>query len=69
MAHTWPVRVPDARSEQPNVVAAVGYFTYHMDSVLGLSEIDFEWLIADASVIYVGTWSLSRGLIILCAIV
>lgn len=51
------LRVPDVRSEQPNVGAVVGYFTYHMDSVLGLSEIDFEWLIADPSVIYVGTWT------------
>ena len=51
------LRVPDVRSEQPNVGAVVGYFTYHMDDVLGLSEIDFEWLIADPSVIYVGTWT------------
>lgn len=51
------LRVPDARSEQPNVGAVVGYFTYNMDDVLGLSEIDFEWLIADPSVIYVGTWT------------
>lgn len=51
------LRVPDVRSKQPNVGAVVGYFTYHMDSVLGLSEIDFEWLIADPSVIYVGTWT------------
>ncbi len=34
------LRVPDVRSEQPNVGAVVGYFTYHMDSVFGLSEID-----------------------------
>jgi hypothetical protein len=51
------LRVPDVRSEQPNTGAVVGYFTYHMDDVQGLSEIDFEWLIADPSVIYVGTWS------------
>lgn len=51
------LRVPDPRSEQPNVGAVVGYFTYHMDSVFGLSEIDFEWLIADPTVIYVGTWT------------
>jgi beta-glucanase (GH16 family) len=55
------LRVPDARREQPNVGAVVGYFTYHMDDVLGLSEIDFEWLIADPSVIYVGTWTGPRG--------
>jgi beta-glucanase (GH16 family) len=51
------LRVPNARNEQPNVGAVVGYFTYHMDSVFGLSEVDFEWLIADPSVIYVGTWT------------
>ena len=55
------LRVPDARSEQPNVGAVVGYFTYHMDSIMGLSEIDFEWLIADPSIIYVGTWTGPRG--------
>ena len=55
------LRVPDARSEQPNIGAVVGYFTYHMDSIFGLSEIDFEWLIADPSVIYVGTWTGPRG--------
>ncbi len=55
------LKVPDARSEQPNVGAVVGYFTYHMDSIQGLSEIDFEWLIADPSVIYVGTWTGPRG--------
>lgn len=55
------LRVPDVRSEQPNVGAVVGYFTYHMDSVMGLSEIDFEWLIADPTVIYVGTWTGPRG--------
>lgn len=51
------IKVPDVQSEQPNVGAVVGYFTYHMDDTLGLSEIDFEWLIADPSVIYVGTWT------------
>jgi len=55
------IRVPNARSEQPNVGAVVGYFTYHMDDVAGLSEIDFEWLIADPSVIYVGTWTGPHG--------
>ena len=55
------LRVPDARSEQPNIGAVVGYFTYHMDTIMGLSEIDFEWLIADPSVIYVGTWTGPRG--------
>lgn len=55
------LRVPDVRHEQPNVGAVVGYFTYNMDDALGLSEIDFEWLIADPSIIYVGTWTGPRG--------
>jgi hypothetical protein len=55
------LKVPDVRSEQPNVGAVVGYFTYHMDDAMGLSEVDFEWLIADPTVIYVGTWTGPRG--------
>jgi beta-glucanase (GH16 family) len=55
------LKVPDAKSVQPNVGAVVGYFTYHMDSIHGLSEIDFEWLIADPTVIYIGTWTGERG--------
>jgi beta-glucanase (GH16 family) len=55
------IKVPDVRKDQPNVGAVVGYFTYHMDSVFGLSEIDIEWLVADPSVIYVGTWTGPRG--------
>ena len=51
------LKVPNVRQEQPNVGAVVGYFTYHMDDTKGLSEIDFEWLIADPTVIYVGTWT------------
>lgn len=55
------LKVPDPRVDQPNVGAVVGYFTYHMDDDPGLSEIDFEWLIADPTVIYVGTWTGPRG--------
>jgi beta-glucanase (GH16 family) len=55
------LKVPDARDVQPNVGAVVGYFTYHVDSIPGLSEIDFEWLLADPTVIYVGTWTGHRG--------
>ena len=51
------LKVPDVKDIQPNVGAVVGYFTYHMDSVPGLSEIDFEWLLADPEVIYIGTWT------------
>jgi hypothetical protein len=51
------LRIPDVRNIQPNVGAVVGYFTYHVDSVPGLSEIDFEWLIADPEIIYIGTWT------------
>ncbi len=32
-----------------------------MDSVPGLSEIDFEWLIADPTIIYIGTWTGLNG--------
>lgn len=55
------LKVPDAREIQPDVGAVVGYFTYHMDDEHGLSEIDFEWLIADPEVIYVGTWTGTSG--------
>ena len=51
------LKVPDVRAIQPNTGAVVGYFTYYMDSVYGLSEIDFEWLVADPSIIYIGTWT------------
>ena len=55
------LKVPDARKIQPNVGAVVGYFTYRVDNEHGLSEIDYEWLIADPEIIYVGTWTGSRG--------
>ena len=55
------IRVPDVREIQPNVGAVVGYFTYHMDQEQGLSEIDYEWLIADPEIIYIGTWTGPRG--------
>lgn len=55
------LKVPDPRDVQPDVGAVVGYFTYHMEDERGLSEIDFEWLIADPEVIYVGTWTGPRG--------
>ena len=55
------LKIPDVKNIQPNVGAVVGYFTYHIDSVPGLSEIDFEWLIADPGIIYIGTWTGQRG--------
>ena len=51
------IKVPAVTTLQPNVGAVVGYFTYHVDSIPGLSEIDIEWLIADPTVIYIGTWT------------
>lgn len=51
------IRIPDVRKVQPNTGAVVGYFTYYMDSVRGLSEIDIEWLVADPHIIYIGTWT------------
>ncbi|MDR2912297.1 MAG: glycoside hydrolase family 16 protein [Alistipes sp.] len=57
------LRVPDVTKVQPNVGAVVGYFTYLThDNADGLSEIDFEWLIADPEVIYIGTWTGNRPL-------
>jgi hypothetical protein len=54
-------KIPDVREIQPNAGAVVGYFTYHVDRVEGLSEIDYEWLIADPRIIYIGTWTGPRG--------
>lgn len=55
------LKVPDPRVTQPNVGAVVGYFTYHEDDEKGLSEIDFEWLLADPEIIYMGTWTGEPG--------
>jgi hypothetical protein len=55
------VKIPHVKNVQPNVGAVVGYFTYHMDNIQGLSEIDIEWLIADPSIVYIGTWTGSKG--------
>ena len=51
------IRVPDVKRAQPNVGVVVGYFTYRFTRGFGLSEIDFEWLIADPTLIYIGTWT------------
>lgn len=55
------IRIPDVRKIQPNTGAVVGYFTYNMDSAQGLSEIDIEWLVADPTIIYIGTWTGFEG--------
>lgn len=55
------LKTPDPRDIQANVGAVVGYFTYREDNEFGLSEIDFEWLIADPHIIYVGTWTGPSG--------
>ncbi|UZD21133.1 glycoside hydrolase family 16 protein [Algoriphagus halophytocola] len=55
------LKVPDVRQQQPNVGAVAGYFTYHENEQEGLSEIDFEWLLADPRIIYVGTWTGQAG--------
>jgi len=59
--YTARLKIPDVREIQPNAGAVVGYFTYHMENSPGLSEIDFEWLVADPEIIYVGTWIGQRG--------
>jgi len=51
------IRVPDVTKVQPNLGTVVGYFTYQVDGVEGQSEIDWEWLIADPEIIYIGTWT------------
>ncbi len=51
------IRVPDVKKAQPNIGTVVGYFTYRFSQGFGLSEIDFEWLIADPTLIYIGTWT------------
>ena len=55
------LKIPDVSAIQPNTGAVVGYFTYHMENGPGLSEIDFEWLVADPEIIYVGTWTGQHG--------
>lgn len=55
------LKVPDVKKVQQNTGAVVGYFTYYMDSVYGLSEIDFEWLVADPTILYIGTWTGTNG--------
>ncbi|MBR3500476.1 MAG: glycoside hydrolase family 16 protein [Bacteroidales bacterium] len=51
------IRVPDVKAVQPNIGVVVGYFTYRFTRGYGLSEIDFEWLVADPTLIYIGTWT------------
>ncbi|MBR0532105.1 MAG: family 16 glycosylhydrolase, partial [Bacteroidales bacterium] len=55
------LKVPNAREAQPNIGAVVGYFTYNVEPKSGLSEIDFEWLLADPRIIYIGTWTGKGG--------
>jgi hypothetical protein len=55
------LKIPDTRNIQPNVGAVIGYFTYNMEKGPGLSEIDYEWLLADPEIIYIGTWTGSEG--------
>ncbi len=55
------LKVPHVKDIQPNTGAVSGYFTYYMDSVYGLSEIDFEWLVADPTIVYIGTWTGFEG--------
>ena len=51
------LRIPDVKAVQPNVGAVVGYFTYRFNRGYGLSEIDIEWLLADPTLLYIGTWT------------
>jgi beta-glucanase (GH16 family) len=60
-SYSTRLKVPDVSEKQKNVGAVVGYFTYHEDDKQGLSEIDFEWLLADPRIIYMGTWTGEQG--------
>ena len=51
------LRMPSLKEVQPNAGIVTGYFTYEFTPGFGLSEIDFEWLMADPSIIYIGTWT------------
>ena len=51
------IHVPDIAAVQPGIGMVTGFFTYLFSEGFGLSEIDFEWLMADPSLIYVGTWT------------
>jgi hypothetical protein len=55
------IRIPDVTKVQPDVGAVVGYFTYNFENGENLSEIDWEWLIADPEIVYIGTWTGPRG--------
>lgn len=67
------IKIPDA-SSQPNVGAVVGFYTYYNDEynstepadindngLYDNSEIDFEWLIADPTVIYITAYTDYHG--------
>ena len=51
------LRVPALKEVQPHVGLVTGFFTYRFERGYGLSEIDFEWLLADPTLIYLGTWT------------
>ena len=51
------LRMPRLNEVQPDAGVVTGFFTYHFTPGAGLSEIDFEWLLADPQLIYIGTWT------------
>lgn len=51
------LRLADIKGVQPDAGIVTGYFTWHYTPGFGLSEIDFEWLLADPRLIYIGTWT------------
>ena len=53
-SYSGKLRIPDVTEVQPNVGAIVGLITQDTDSSFGLSEIRFEWLIANPSIVYIG---------------
>ena len=55
------IKIPAVKDVQPNIGAVVGYFTYNSEPGKSLSEIDWEWLIADPEIVYIGTWTGYNG--------
>ena len=51
------LKMPDLTEVQPKAGVVTGFFTYLFVPGFGLAEIDFEWLMADPRLIYIGTWT------------
>jgi hypothetical protein len=56
-SYSTRLKIPNARDLQTNKRAVVAYFPCKMDKPLGLSENNFEWLLANPNIIDVVTWT------------